>query len=1312
MSVYEALVDCGREAASQSDQRVTIKIIQERGYQVREGSVVPDLTAPHYSVPPRPVRPPVPAFASTQAPSSLGKRSRTEAFADEPDTANSRRRGSGLQPGLAATDEPPNEDVPIPSLERSTTRHMEHTSRAPREASHELVHDLQPPQPQNAERVGHTPTLDVISTDTEVKSESPEPQAPFKTLRSTSVIDLEAPTRTTHVRKGSQRTPSAQAQEIGERLAEHRNGGTSVKSASYISPASVPKSSAGGRRDVTAVQPLKSETVNKRVSSVKPLQQLPSSHRPPTAPITPESDLGATDNARNIGVRLSRPASKSALSSVRATSASRNLKSNVRQEDVYEAPESEIEDSQMSPRSKQGSIHRASKASYPPKSGLPRELPPLFDWKMEHTTTKRNFNKPKPDYADNTKYADLSDTDDWQLQAPRETPELRMQHDSRPQEIVGSFVEEESTDRSDVDDEGEGEEMIPNPVRRITPLKYRSESCRHSQTDLPPPKWGNHSTTDSVRGGSDKENNDGRQTPMLSPDDLQHLVEDVEMQDTLPEVGIVASASALGQRNAHFDCVQIPSRERQSPELTSGNHQASIDILNGGRSYGANHVEPLTEPHNDDIITGSKRGQRKKKSQVDGGPLQNAIAINQSKAEHNQTTLLNGAASASGSITSRISHEHSKAVPRSEGGVTTSTEGAGDQLKSDLQMSVEKSDSGTTYLPVKSIRTVTSSGPGPESVDRLPILNKIYNGIVRVVGKLEYDIELRGIVGMPLGVLSKRALSQISSVETPSKLLPGQMLKVRVNRINDDNIILSVKNFHQAVRSRPEDSVTREHGKEITMSEALNTQIRGPTDQKEESKATVSNERARVNAKIGKKTKKAVVDDESAEKHDEGDVKDSIRAGTDDKTGSDVESFHALLSDPEGNQLKEHRMGLDITSSPRKPKSTPFDDKTVHSAVAKQTDLSRKPTRKGANKPKAGPSTKQPLEEQQIDTSVHVAPSDTELSKPLNKSLTAPAERVPRSSPQIAFAGTSKPPKSSVSSSPCPKPKPAPESNIEPSLRSESPAISTLKITDVMDVEGGEEAQLAWIEANAVKPRSLTTRQYLTIKQEAHAARARETASADAQAVGRGVNQTGISQSKARKIELHEEAIPARKGTDKALTRTSKKPITKSDLKPPSTKRPQVDSQSTASPTPSVVSSPTPRPVPQHPQTGTNTRSLPKPKASTTAKPQTAKPTPTQPSISKRPQTMAELSAYRKARKVLPLQSASKPMSNVGANRSRLGAQESNSDSEESESDSSDSDGGRAAAKTRALIKASIPDASIRNRTPSVNSDDEGSDLD
>ena len=106
----DVFVNEGKADRDGLDQDATIKIVQEQGHAVRQGSVVPDLTPVHYQKPPLP---PVPRFS--EVPQTLGKRNHA--------LSNGRNMSDypygGKRFRQAEIDETQEEDEPIPSVEQS-----------------------------------------------------------------------------------------------------------------------------------------------------------------------------------------------------------------------------------------------------------------------------------------------------------------------------------------------------------------------------------------------------------------------------------------------------------------------------------------------------------------------------------------------------------------------------------------------------------------------------------------------------------------------------------------------------------------------------------------------------------------------------------------------------------------------------------------------------------------------------------------------------------------------------------------------------------------------------------------------------------------------------------------------------------------------------------------------------------------------------------------------------------------------------------------------------------------------------------------
>ena len=102
--VSDVLLDEGKAARDGHDQEVIFTVIQEQGHAVRQGSVVPDLSLPHYQTRPRPPT----RFPDTA--SSLGKRSYSTVEPPNPHTADKRSRLAEI---------PETQEDPVPTIEYS-----------------------------------------------------------------------------------------------------------------------------------------------------------------------------------------------------------------------------------------------------------------------------------------------------------------------------------------------------------------------------------------------------------------------------------------------------------------------------------------------------------------------------------------------------------------------------------------------------------------------------------------------------------------------------------------------------------------------------------------------------------------------------------------------------------------------------------------------------------------------------------------------------------------------------------------------------------------------------------------------------------------------------------------------------------------------------------------------------------------------------------------------------------------------------------------------------------------------------------------
>ena len=264
--VSDVFVNEGKADRDGLDQEATIKIIQEQGQAVRQGSVVPDLSPIHYQKRPPP---PVPRFS--EIPSTLGKR--------DHDLVNGRfspglRYGSKRFRPEEIDETHENEDTMIPSVERSP----------------EIIQDTQA-SPDNTRRAN-------------VKLESPELSRSFRNVAPATEDELE--------------------------LLPEMPPGFPVNRRNYVL----------GGEHVTPKANGVVDTAARRSSAANPSAHLPIT--PPTDPtLNGPTSRGSATNGRNHHSRSPAPGASSTISKFKPA-----------RQSLYEMPESDIEDSQMSPRAK------------------------------------------------------------------------------------------------------------------------------------------------------------------------------------------------------------------------------------------------------------------------------------------------------------------------------------------------------------------------------------------------------------------------------------------------------------------------------------------------------------------------------------------------------------------------------------------------------------------------------------------------------------------------------------------------------------------------------------------------------------------------------------------------------------------------------------------------------------------------------------------------------------------------------------------------------------------------------------------------
>ena len=313
---------------------------------MRADSVVPDLTPSRYHAPPRP---PIPSFP--QPLSTHLKRPRDVAFGNTEALYDG--GGSGLvrhKSRLAATEETNDEDGIIQSVERDGLSNEAPRNHVPRAASVDLIETIQSPRLQRDQSVQyiHSRPVNPASGANDLpKLESPQPGQDGPSHHpKTNTSMLEIPESTIATQDDTLGLVGAATQtELRSRIAPDGNGDSGALS-ELRSPA------AGSRQSSASLGSVSRPRSIIGLPQPPHVQQcvLPDVRRHTTAPITPPSDASRI-GAQSIQGKLPHPASRLLPNSVQAPNTSKKFMSSSRR-DVWETPDSDIDDSQMSPRSK------------------------------------------------------------------------------------------------------------------------------------------------------------------------------------------------------------------------------------------------------------------------------------------------------------------------------------------------------------------------------------------------------------------------------------------------------------------------------------------------------------------------------------------------------------------------------------------------------------------------------------------------------------------------------------------------------------------------------------------------------------------------------------------------------------------------------------------------------------------------------------------------------------------------------------------------------------------------------------------------
>ena len=384
MSVYDAFVDAGEAATSAKDQRAAIKIIREiRGqrFGVREGSMVPDLSKPHFQ---QRTAPPVPRFSDTNP--SVGKRSRDDAFRDEglngdvshnSPAVRKPRIGGSKERGIEVIMKETVEDL-VPSIERELHEPRRRTSRD--HGSPIVILETQGSPLQhglNARRDGSE-----ILGDDEAKSESPEVDNSIHSLplAPRDANDAEIPETAETFQDTALPKVSNQDHVQAWSGADSNHNPASRSSSNYFSLSSgslqsISKARVSGHQSASSATE-ESNLVNAKPSFTGTKLDVAKEGIAENGPITPPSDASRPLQTKGAA----RSAASTVSKGIGPQSRNSSFSYKFRRQDRVHSAESEIDDTQMSPGSRK-SLKRprhARQSEAAPKDVGVRELSGLF----------------------------------------------------------------------------------------------------------------------------------------------------------------------------------------------------------------------------------------------------------------------------------------------------------------------------------------------------------------------------------------------------------------------------------------------------------------------------------------------------------------------------------------------------------------------------------------------------------------------------------------------------------------------------------------------------------------------------------------------------------------------------------------------------------------------------------------------------------------------------------------------------------------------------------------------------------------------
>ena len=936
--------------------------------------MLPDLSAPKYQLP----RPPPPPLFSTswQLKSSAHKRSRDAAFGEDGSTVHLPSIWSNDRPRLATTKMRNDEDVPLESVEHDTLEEGQAQERR-READVDLTQDLEMSTWRRGANVGHKMTDNITFADVEPKSESPDPQASLQQLKPTSRFGLEILENAAATTQITYKPASlTRSEEEGEGpIKVHDNRTPRQSSHDYGLPLSSRNTSAGQKATVLD-EASTTEVMQHGRAANEPLQKhlrLQTLHKRPNAPITPPSDASPA----NVRGKLSHPSSKSAASSVRAPSISNKFKPAIPRRDAFEL-QSSIEDSQMSPRSKEKSAVHTDRDATSGKTGpnygramsqggkttIPfSEAAQLYDGDTPIVPGKRARNGPVYNWSENLSI--LGDEDDYQPQDHRATLHRVFEASAAVQETLD---EEESTDHSEADSQERKEDLA------AVSSKTGSPKDGHNRLDLPDDESSSlpseHSeSNDNTDTDSNKENHGNAGIRRLPAFQVHKHIADTEMGDAYSEAQVNRSLSNSQGPGERVEGVETSKGRTKSPLDIKNKHQTTIDILNGSGMIAddreisgeitkdkKNLRTAATHSHeaqdNASTAAESHRKHRSgKKLYVEGSSLRLEVGAGLLELGVDRDELAGKSTGADGrhAVPDVAKHKSSRANLTSEAKTPTSTGSAGNQLQESLQASTQE-ESQNPKATATSRSESRLSIPSTARADIRLVKNKVYEGIVRANEGDSALIELQGIKGNPSGLLHKNGIP-LGSSRGPiaTKLSLGQTIKVKLAKStvskgsvlegSDAIIRLSMFSIDQTTGELIPPFLHEPQKQQRDPSEHQGHlgQKHGPLSKAGNAQPAVFSKVRQSPSRANQRDNNNVSANDPKESSEQG-LNEVEYTGANDKTDGDVESTHAKVraSTPEKGGQQEPRFGLGFTDTPRKRKQRTFSDEdTTSGDIAK-----------------------------------------------------------------------------------------------------------------------------------------------------------------------------------------------------------------------------------------------------------------------------------------------------------------------------------------------------------------------------------------